>query len=67
MLRHSDFNIPEPDLFDPVDAKGPDTEYEPNFPEGTKIQLVQYDPSTGKFIKYPEEIVRKNSKPPNEE
>ena len=41
--------------------------YEPNFPEGTKIQLVRYDPSTGKFIKYPEEIVRKNSNPPYEE
>ena len=37
-------------------------ECEPNFPEGTKVKLIHYDPSTGQFVEHQEEIVhRKNS------
>lgn len=42
-------------------------ECEPNFPEGTKVKLIRYDPSSGQFVEYPEEIVhRKNCKADNE-
>lgn len=42
-------------------------EYEPNFPEGTKVQLIHYDPCTGTFTESPEEVVvRKNSNADNE-
>lgn len=40
---------------------------EPNFPEGTKVKLVHYDPGTGIFTEGPEEIVsRKNDTADNE-
>ena len=43
------------------------SECEPNFPEGTKVKLVHYDPGTGVFTECKEEIVhRKNSNSDNE-
>lgn len=43
------------------------SEYEPNFPEGTKVKLVHYDPGADMFTEGKEEMVhRKNSNSDNE-
>lgn len=44
-----------------------DQKYAPNFPEGTRVKLITYDPKSGKFVESPEEIVgRKNCNASNE-
>lgn len=44
-----------------------DQKYAPNFPEGTRVKLITYDPKSGEFTEGPEEIVsRKNCNASNE-
>lgn len=44
-----------------------DQKYAPNFPEGTRVKIITYDPKSGEFVERPEEIVgRKKCNAPNE-